>query len=208
MLGVVQLCFVEQLLKLLFTHVTMLSFIRFHFSLVLFGWCQFVRAQNVSSTTCIEFYEEAKESVLGDKGNRERLLNAFYPLNASSPHLVWVYYCINRSNVSSLNFPFGCRTRLLQIPSGDSNTTVIPVVDYVYILADQPLWLTFDTNLLFSLTPLLVLILDYPGAHLYLIIDPPCNETNLADHLGLLTSLVSENFNMIMFNHAVEFFGK
>ena len=69
----------------------MLPFATLLFSLALvLGCCRVVRAQNESSTTCIEFYEEAKESVLGDKGNRERLLNAFYPLNTSSPHLVWV----------------------------------------------------------------------------------------------------------------------
>ena len=192
MLGVVQLCFVMSFLK-------MVPFISYSLSLALVVGCyQFVRAQNESSTTCIESYDQAKESLLGDEGNRQRLLKEFYPLNASSPHLVWVLYCINRSNSSSLKFPFGCRTRPLQIPSNEANTSVIPEVDYAYILADQPLWLTFDTNLLFSLTPLLVLIIDYPETLLYLIIDPPCNETNLTDHLGLLTSLVSENFHHII----------
>lgn len=168
----------------------MLPFITFLISLALvIGCCQFVRAQNESSTTCIELYEEAKESVLGDKGNRERLLNAFYPLSTSSPHLVWVYYHVYGSNISSLHLPSICHQ--LEIPSNELDTNVSQGANYAYVLADEPLWLAFDINLLLFLTPLLGEALDGFGTCLHLIIDPPCNETNLVDQLELLTSFVS-----------------
>ena len=172
-----------------FPKVKMLPFITFLISLALvIGCCQFVRAQNESSTTCIEFYEEAKESVLGDKGNRERLLNAFYPLSTSSPHLVWVYYYVNGSSSSSLDLPSICHQ--LEIPSNEPDTNVSQDVNYTYVLADEPLWLAFDINLLLLLSPL-GYALDGYGTCLHLIIDPPCNETNFVDQLGLLTSFVS-----------------
>ena len=146
----------------------------------------FVRVQNESNITCIDFYDQARNSVLGDDGNRERLLNAFYPLNTSSPHLVWVFYYVNGSNVSSLDFPPSCNQ--LEIPSNTSD-----VADYVYVLADQPVLLKFDINLLFSLAFTLDLVVDDYGTCLNLVINPLCNETKFADQLGLLTSWVSES---------------
>ena len=170
----------------------------FLFSLALVvGCCQFVRAQNESNITCIEFYDQAKKSVLGDEGNRQRLLNAFYPLNSSSPHLVWVYYYVNGSNTSSLDLPSICRQ--YQIPSIKSDIYIPPVADYDYILADQVLWIALDINLLTSLS----FALEYPKICLQLIINPLCNETNFADQLGLLTSWVSEGLNYIMFEYGI-----
>ena len=180
----------------------MLSFVRFLFSLALVvGCCQSVRAQNESSITCIEFYDQAKKSVLGDDGNRERLLNAFNPLSTSSPHLVWVFYYVNGSNSSYLDLPSICRQRY--IPSNESDPGASQVADYAYVLADQPLWLDFDIKLLTSLSPTFTSVLDFYGTCLHLIINPPCNETNFVDQLGLLTSLVSESFNYIMLNQGI-----
>ena len=171
----------------------MLPFISFLFSLLLVVGCsQFVRAQNESSTTCIEFYNQAKKSVLGDDGNYERLLNAFNPLNTASPHLVWVYYYVNGSNISSLDLPSICHQH--QIPSNEPHTDGSQVADYAYILADQPIWITFDINLIFSLSFAFSYAVDNYGSCLHLIIGPPCNETHFADQLGLLTSLVSKSF--------------
>ena len=74
------------------------------------------------------------------------------------------------------------------------------VTDYIYILADQPILLSFDIDLLFSLTLTFDLIFDDYGTCLHLIIDPLCNETKFADQLGLLTSWVSESTIMLCLN--------
>ena len=177
-------------------HPNMLPFLTGFLRLVLqFGCCKFVRAQNESSVSCISFYDQARKSVLGDDGNCERILNAFYPLNASSPHLVWVFYYVNGSNISSLDFPSICHQ--LEIPSNGPDANTSHVADYIYVLADQPIWLTFDIRLILSSTITFRLIIDGYGTCLHLIIDPLCNETKFADQLGLFTSWVSESFDCI-----------
>ena len=137
--------------------------------------------------------DQARKSVLGDDGNRERILNAFYPLNASSPHLVWVLYYINGSNITSLDFQSICHQ--LKIPFNASDINTSHAADYVFVLADQPILLSFDINLLFTLVVTLHLIIKDYGTCPHLMIDPLCNGAEFHDQLALLTSWVSECFS-------------
>ena len=121
-------------------------------------------SQQQEEPTCIENYEQLKDSLRSNKTNNiQELLDAFYPPNESTVHWAFVrYYCVNDS--------FNCTT------------------NYTYIWAENAILLVHEYELLNALT---LNLFDLRSTQLELNISPFCTDVDEVELLFTLTTWVS-----------------
>ena len=175
------------------------------------GWCQNEALHNESLTgalsknerpdqgpsdfECTSHFEQLQSAVLEDPGNNQRLINAFFPIKSTSPHLVWVFYHFNTSVDEQLRSSLKCPPSDIPALNPNINASNIEsylssVADYTYMVADQPLLLILEFELFIGLT-VFDLVNVGSGACVHLIIDPFCDTVSNETADMLLTMLSS-----------------
>ena len=151
--------------------------------------------QDSSSAGCTSQFQQLQSAVLEDAENNQRLINTFFPNQSPSPHLVWVFYHFNTSSVSTaLRSSLVCSPSDIPAYNPSMNASNIEdylssVADYTYMVADQPLLIILEFELLIGLT-----VFDLAGvgsgACIHLIIDPFCDtiDNKTADTLLIMLS--------------------
>ena len=151
--------------------------------------------QGPSDFECTSHFEQLQSAVLEDPGNNQRLINAFFPIKSTSPHLVWVFYHFNTSVNEQLRSSLNCPPSDIPALNPSINASNIEsylssVADYTYMVADQPLLLILEFELFIGLT-VFDLVNVGSGACVHLIIEPLCDTVSNETANMLLTMLSS-----------------